>query len=154
MLELLAWLEVQYIGLKKNGYGNEELGGEILTPTSKELNLLKNEEVLEWFKDKKPTVVILAAAKVGGILANLAKPTEFLLENLKIQSNVIETSWKLGVKRLLFLGSSCIYPKFVEQPIKEDSLLTGPLEQTNESYALAKITGIKLCQALRIRIWI
>ena len=138
-----------YRNLKKKGYGNVDLGGEILMPTSKELNLLKNEEVLEWFNLKKPTVVILAAAKVGGILANLAKPTEFLLENLKIQSNVIETSWKLGVKRLLFLGSSCIYPKFAEQPIKEDSLLTGPLEQTNESYALAKITGIKLCQALR-----
>ena len=138
-----------YRNLKKKGYGDADLGGEILTPTSKELNLLKNEEVLEWFNLKKPTVVILAAAKVGGILANLAKPTEFLLENLKIQSNVIETSWKLGVKRLLFLGSSCIYPKFAEQPIKEDSLLTGPLEQTNESYALAKITGIKLCEALR-----
>ena len=140
-----------YRNLKKKGYGDVDLGGEILMPTSKELNLLKNEEVLEWFNLKKPTVVILAAAKVGGILANLAKPTEFLLENLKIQSNVIETSWKLGVKRLLFLGSSCIYPKYAKQPIKEEELLTGELEKTNECYAIAKISGIKLCESLRIQ---
>ena len=86
---------------------------------------------------------------MGGIYANNTYPTEFLLENLKIQNNLIQTSWEEGVKRLLFLGSSCIYPKFANQPIKEEYLLTGELEPTNENYALAKIAGIKLCQALR-----
>jgi GDP-L-fucose synthase len=94
-------------------------------------------------------VVVLAAAKVGGILANSTYPADFLLDNLKIQTNVIETAWRSGVRRLLFLGSSCIYPRLAEQPIKEEALLTGPLEPTNEWYAIAKITGIKLCQALR-----
>ena len=94
-------------------------------------------------------MVILAAAKVGGIQANNSYPADFLLDNLKIQSHVIETAWRSGVRRLLFLGSSCIYPKFAEQPIKEESLLTGPLEPTNEWYAIAKIAGIKLCAALR-----
>ena len=93
--------------------------------------------------------MILAAAKVGGIHANNTYPADFLLENLKIQSNVIETAWRVGVRRLLFLGSSCIYPKFADQPIKEEALLTGPLEPTNEWYAIAKIAGIKLCEALR-----
>jgi GDP-L-fucose synthase len=94
-------------------------------------------------------VVVLAAAKVGGIHANATYPADFLLQNLKIQTHVIETAWRSGVRRLLFLGSSCIYPKFAEQPIREEALLTGALEPTNEWYAIAKITGIKLCAALR-----
>ena len=94
-------------------------------------------------------VVVLAAAKVGGIQANKNQPADFLLDNLKIQTNVIEASWLSGVRRLLFLGSSCIYPKFSEQPIREEALLTGELEPTNEWYAIAKISGIKLCEALR-----
>ena len=102
-----------------------------------------------WFAEHKPTVVVLAAAKVGGIQANNTYPADFLLDNLKIQTNVIETAWRSGVRRLLFLGSSCIYPKFAEQPIREEALLTGPLEHTNEWYAIAKLTGIKLCEALR-----
>ncbi len=102
-----------------------------------------------WFAAFEPSVVVLAAAKVGGIHANNSYPADFLLENLKIQTNVIETAWRYGVRRMLFLGSSCIYPKFAEQPIKEESLLTGALEPTNEWYAIAKITGIKLCESLR-----
>ena len=105
--------------------------------------------VKDWFEINKPDVVVVAAAKVGGILANNNYPADFLLENLKIQTNIIETAWRSGVQRLLFLGSSCIYPKFAIQPIKEESLLTGALETTNEWYAIAKIAGIKLCQALR-----
>jgi GDP-L-fucose synthase len=96
-------------------------------------------------------VVVLAAAKVGGIAANSTYPADFLLENLKIQTHVIETAWRSGVRRLFFLGSSCIYPKFAEQPIREEALLTGALEPTNEWYAIAKIAGIKLCEALRIQ---
>ena len=96
----------------------------------------------------KPDVVVLAAAKVGGILANKTYPADFLLENLKIQAHVIESAWRHGVRRLLFLGSSCIYPKFAQQPIREESLLTGDLEPTNEWYAIAKIAGIKLCESL------
>ena len=103
----------------------------------------------QWFSQYQPSVVVLAAAKVGGIHANATYPADFLLENLKIQTNVIETAWQAGVRRLLFLGSSCIYPKFAQQPIKEESLLTGELEYTNEWYAIAKIAGIKLCEALR-----
>jgi GDP-L-fucose synthase len=94
-------------------------------------------------------VVVLAAAKVGGILANSTYPADFLLENLKIQNHVIEAAWRHGARRLLFLGSSCIYPKFAEQPIREEALLTGALEPTNEWYAIAKIAGIELCRALR-----
>ena len=118
-------------------------------PCRAELDLLDPLAVQKWFNDYQPTVVVLAAAKVGGILANDTYPADFLLDNLKIQTNVIETAWRSGVRRLLFLGSSCIYPKFAEQPIKEESLLTGPLEPTNEWYAIAKITGMKLCEALR-----
>ncbi len=121
----------------------------ILTASRKDLDLRIFSEVEKWFKLKKPDVVVIAAAKVGGILANSKYPTEFLLDNLKIQTNIIEISFKFKVKKLLFLGSSCIYPKFAEQPIKEESLLEGFLEPTNEYYALAKITGIKLCNALR-----
>ena len=122
-----------------------------LKPSSSELNLLNSQSVEQWFRKHHPTVVVLAAAKVGGIHANATYPADFLLENLKIQTNVIETAWRCGVRRLLFLGSSCIYPKFAEQPIKEEALLTGALEPTNEWYALAKISGIKLCQSLRIQ---
>ena len=119
-----------------------------LKPSRVELNLLDPLAVEHWFRDHQPSVVVLAAAKVGGIHANNTYPADFLLENIKIQTNVIETAWRSGVRRLLFLGSSCIYPKFAEQPIKEESLLTGPLESTNEWYAVAKIAGIKLCEAL------
>ena len=129
--------------LQRSGYEN------LLTASRDELDLLDLQAVQRWFADNNPTVVVLAAAKVGGIHANDTYPADFLLENLKIQTNVIETAWHNGVKRLLFLGSSCIYPKFSEQPIKEESLLTGPLEPTNEWYAIAKIAGIKLCESLR-----
>ena len=129
--------------LQNSGYEN------LLTASRGELDLLDLQAVQHWFAKNKPTVVVLAAAKVGGIHANKTYPADFLLENLKIQTNVIETAWRCGVKRLLFLGSSCIYPKFTEQPIKEESLLTGALEATNEWYAIAKIAGIKLCESLR-----
>ena len=102
-----------------------------------------------WFAENQPTVVVLAAAKVGGIAANSAYPADFLLDNLKIQTHVIETDWRSGVRRLLFLGSSCIYPKLAAQPIREEALLSGALEPTNEWYAIAKITGIKPCWARR-----
>ncbi|NBR44580.1 MAG: GDP-L-fucose synthase [Synechococcaceae bacterium WB5_2B_268] len=121
----------------------------LLTAPRTELNLLDAAAVQQWFTENKPTVVVLAAARVGGILANNSYPADFLLDNLKIQNNVIETAWRSGVRRLLFLGSSCIYPKFAEQPIQEEALLTGALEATNEWYAIAKIAGIKLCAALR-----
>ena len=129
--------------LERSGYHQQ------LKPSRAELNLLDPLAVQQWFAKYQPTVVVLAAAKVGGIHANNTYPADFLLENLKIQTNVIETAWRSGVRRLLFLGSSCIYPKFSEQPIKEDELLTGSLEPTNEWYAIAKIAGIKLCEALR-----
>ena len=129
--------------LIKKGYTN------LLCPSRKELNLLSFHEVENWFKNNKPDIVILAAAKVGGIYANSEYKADFILENLKIQNNVIENAWKSNVKRFLFLGSSCIYPKLAEQPLKEKYLLTGPLENTNESYAIAKIAGIKLCSALK-----
>ena len=135
--------------LENSGYGKKLNNGEILKPNSKQLNLLNNNDVDLWFKVNKPTVVIIAAAKVGGIFANSNQPADFLLKNLKIQNNLIEYSYKYRVKRLLFLGSSCIYPKFSQQPIREEYLLTGTLEATNEWYAIAKIAGIKLCQALR-----
>ena len=129
--------------LIKKGYKN------LLCPSRKDLNLLNFSEVDNWFKINNPDVVILAAAKVGGIHANSNYSGDFILENLKIQNNVIENSWKYKVKKFLFLGSSCIYPKLAKQPLKEEYLLTGPLENTNESYAIAKIAGIKLCMALR-----
>jgi GDP-L-fucose synthase len=134
--------------LMAKGYG-EAGGGALLTAARSELDLLDPVAVGDWFAANKPDVVILAAAKVGGIHANATYPADFLLDNLKIQNHVIETAWRSGVRRLLFLGSSCIYPKFAEQPITEDALLTGPLEPTNEWYAIAKIAGIKLCEALR-----
>ncbi len=135
--------------LISKGYGRAETGGEIFIPNRKTLNYLNFSEVKEWFAENSPNIVIVAAAKVGGIVANASNPTQFLLDNLKIQTNLIENAWKHDVKRLLFLGSSCIYPKFATQPIDEESLLTGSLESTNECYAIAKIAGIKLCEALR-----
>ena len=129
--------------LDRAGYSQQ------LKPCRSELDLLDPLAVQQWFSEHQPTVVVLAAAKVGGIQANATYPADFLLENLNIQTHVIETAWRSGVRRLLFLGSSCIYPKFAEQPIKEDALLTGPLEPTNEWYAIAKIAGIKLCESLR-----
>ena len=137
--------------LLEKGYGDKKLGGSLLMPSRKELDLLNLENVKIWFESNKPTVVILAAAKVGGILANSIYPYDFLIENLKIQQNVIETAWLNGVKRFLFLGSICIYPKFAKQPIEEEELLTGALEKTNECYAMAKISGIKLCESLRMQ---
>ena len=129
--------------LQRAGYN------QLLTATRQELDLLDPLAVQSWFAEQQPTVVVLAAAKVGGIHFNDTYPADFLLDNLKIQTHVIETAWRSGVRRLLFLGSSCIYPRLAEQPIKEEALLTGPLEPTNEWYAIAKITGIKLCEALR-----
>ena len=125
--------------LKKRGYNN------ILTATREELNLLDTQAVENWFNKYKPNVVVLAAGKVGGIHANSKYPSDFLLENIKIQTNVIETAWRANARRLLFLGSSCIYPKHSEQPIREEALLTGALEPTNQWYAVAKICGLKLC---------
>jgi len=135
--------------LKKAGYDDDNNNGKLLTPTRKELDLENYDSVKKWYKENKPTIVIIAAAKVGGIFANNNQPYDFLLENLKIETNLIEISWKFKVKSLIFLGSSCIYPKFAKQPIKEEYLLTDTLEKTNEFYALAKIAGIKLCQALK-----
>jgi len=134
--------------LKNNGYGTEG-NGQILTPTHSQLDLLDGPKTKEWFQQYRPDIVIVAAARVGGILANKNSPADFIIENLCIQNNVILTSWKTGVRRLLFLGSSCIYPKFCKQPIKESELLTSSLESTNEFYAVAKISGLKLCEALR-----
>ena len=137
--------------LKKinNTFQNKHCKNEILSISRDKLDLRDSNEVERWFKLKKPNIVIIAAAKVGGIYANDKNPADFLLDNLKIQNNLIENSFKFGVRRLLFLGSSCIYPKFANQPIKEEELLTNSLEPTNEWYAIAKISGIKLCEALR-----
>ena len=137
--------------LQRSGYGDPAQGGELLTPNRQELNLLDDVAVRSWMSEKQPDVVVLAAATVGGIEANRSRPTDFLLENLRIETQVIEAAWRAGVRRLLFLGSSCIYPKFAEQPIREESLLTGALEPTNAWYAIAKIAGIKLCEALRLQ---
>ena len=122
---------------------------QLLTAPRSELDLLDPQAVAHWFAAQRPDVVILAAARVGGILANNTYPADFLLENLKIQNHVIENAWRHGTRRLLFLGSSCIYPKHAAQPIQEEALLTGSLEPTNEWYAIAKIAGIQLCRALR-----
>ena len=134
--------------LIKKGYGNISKGGLILNPHKKELNLENFKKVNEWFNKYKPTIVIIAAAKVGGINANKSYPYDFIIRNLKIQNNIIENSFLSNVKRLLFLGSSCIYPKFSPQPILEEYLLTNSLEETNEFYAIAKISGLKLCESL------
>jgi GDP-L-fucose synthase len=127
--------------LRENGYKN------LILVTSNELDLRNQSEVLDFFKKTKPEYVFLAAAKCGGIKDNIEHPVQFLEDNLKIQSSVISSSYKIGVKKLMFLGSACIYPKECPQPIKEDYLLSGYLEPTNEAYSLAKIAGIKLCQA-------
>ena len=137
--------------LQRHGYGNPSEGGALLTPNREELNLLDDGAVSKWMNNNRPDVVVLAAATVGGIEANRSRPADFLLQNLRIETHVIEAAWRAGVRRLLFLGSSCIYPKFAEQPIREEALLTGALEPTNEWYAVAKIAGIKLCEALRIQ---
>ncbi|MEN9207478.1 MAG: GDP-L-fucose synthase [Gloeomargarita sp. GMQP_bins_120] len=121
----------------------------LLTATRQELDLRDERAVGRWFDQHRPEYVFLAAAKVGGILANATYPVDFLQDNLQIQTNVIAHSFRTSVKKLLFLGSSCIYPKFAPQPIKEEYLLTGALEPTNQWYAVAKIAGIKLCQAYR-----
>tara|TARA_Y100001933_G_scaffold256914_1_gene302323 strand:+ start:458 stop:1462 length:1005 start_codon:yes stop_codon:yes gene_type:complete len=129
------------------GYNEENL----LCPRRESLDLLNYKKLSEWFIHNKPSIVIIAAAKVGGIYANSEEPFDFILQNLKIQTNIIELSWINNVKKLLFLGSSCIYPKYSPQPINENHLLKNSLEQTNEFYAIAKIAGIKLCQSLMIQ---
>ena len=129
--------------LRKFGYKN------IITVSRKELDLRNQIKVKRWFKENSPDIVILAAAKVGGILANSIYPYDFIIENIQIQTNVIESAFQNSVKRLLFLSSSCAYPKKCSQPIKEEYLLSNYLEKTNENYALAKIVGMKFCEALR-----
>ena len=129
--------------LEERGYTN------IICRTHKELDLTRQADVEKLFAEEKPEYVFLAAAKVGGIQANNTRPAEFIYENLMIESNIIHSAYKYRVKKLLFLGSSCIYPKFANQPIKEEYLLTGELEPTNEAYAIAKITGIELCKFYR-----
>ena len=124
-------------------------GCEVLTAGRDTLDLTDQAAVRAWFAQNRPDGVFLAAARVGGIHANNVYPADFLYDNLMIEANIIEAAWRSDVAKLLFLGSSCIYPKFAEQPIREDSLLTGALEPTNEWYAVAKIAGIKLCQAYR-----
>ncbi|MGZ3810374.1 MAG: GDP-L-fucose synthase [Mucilaginibacter sp.] len=132
-----------YRKLEKEGYTN------IITRLSAELDLRKQDDVADFFEQEKPDYVFLAAAKVGGIVANNTYRAEFLYDNLQIQNNIIHSSYKVGVKKLMFLGSSCIYPKLAPQPLKEEYLLTGLLEPTNEPYAIAKIAGIKMCDAYR-----
>lgn len=127
--------------LALEGYGN------LIVKTRRELDLLNQEAVKTFFERERPDYVFLAAARVGGIWANKSYKADFIYENLQVQNNVIHSSWKTGVKKLLFLGSSCIYPRLCPQPIKEEYLLTGPLEETNDAYAVAKIAGIKTCQS-------
>ncbi|WP_038161697.1 GDP-L-fucose synthase [Verrucomicrobium sp. BvORR106] len=122
---------------------------QVLTAAREELDLVRQSSVEAWFEKHRPEVVIVAAAKVGGIHANHTYPADFLYDNLMIASNCVHAAYKVGVRRLLFLGSSCIYPRLAPQPMPEDSLLTGPLEVTNEAYAVAKIAGLKLCQHYR-----
>ena len=129
--------------LKQKGYTN------LLGKTSTELDLRNQQAVINYYASEKPDVVIDAAAKVGGILANNDYPYQFLMENMQIQNNLIHGALNAGIEKFIFLGSSCIYPKFAPQPLKEEYLLTGSLEPTNEWYALAKITGVKACQAIR-----
>ena len=129
--------------LQKNNFTN------LITRTHDELDLLNQKDVYDFFNTEKPEYVFLAAAKVGGIMANKTYPADFIYQNLQVQNNVIDAAHRHQVKKLLFLGSSCIYPKLAPQPIKEEYLLTGPLEPTNDAYAIAKIAGIKMCQAYR-----
>jgi GDP-L-fucose synthase len=132
------WRELQRLGYRN-----------LIGKAHKELDLLDAEAVRRFYTDARPEYVVLAAAKVGGIFANNQYPADFIYQNLQIQNNLIEAARQAGAEKLLFLGSSCIYPKLAPQPLKEEYLLTGPLEPTNEWYAIAKITGIKLCQAYR-----
>jgi GDP-L-fucose synthase len=127
----------------------KKIGQKLLIAKRDELDLSNSTEVLKYFQAHKPDSVILAAARVGGIYANLSHKADFLVDNLKIQNSVILGALEAGIKNFIFLGSSCIYPKDATQPMKEDSLLTGPLELTNEAYALAKISGVKLCEYIR-----
>lgn len=129
--------------LKKEGFNN------LILRTSSELDLRNQQAVREFMQQEKPDYVFVAAAKVGGILANNTYRAEFIYDNIMMQSNIIHNSWANGVKKLMFLGSSCIYPKMAPQPLKEEYLLTGLLEETNEPYAIAKIAGIKMCDAYR-----
>lgn len=129
--------------LEAKGYNN------LIGKTSKELDLKNQKAVQDFIKSEKPDVIIDAAAKVGGILANDSFPYAFLMENMQIQNNLIATAHEMGIKKFIFLGSSCIYPKFAPQPLKEEHLLTDTLEPTNEWYAIAKISGVKLCEAIR-----
>jgi GDP-L-fucose synthase len=129
--------------LVNKGYSN------LIGQTSKDLDLRNQQNVLKYFTNEKPEVVIDAAARVGGILANNNYPYQFLMENMQIQNNLIDASLIADVQKFIFLGSSCIYPKFAPQPLLEDSLLTSSLEPTNEWYAIAKITGVKACEAIR-----
>lgn len=122
---------------------------EIVTVPRAELDLRRQAEVEDWLAATRPDAIFLAAATVGGIHANSTRPAEFIHDNLAIQTNIIHGAWRTGVAKLLFLGSSCIYPRLAPQPIREDSLLTGPLEPTNDAYAVAKIAGITMCQAYR-----
>src|SRR5262245_28156039 len=122
---------------------------EIITADRSAVDLTRQEAVERWMADARPKAIFVAAAKVGGILANSTSPAMFLYDNLMIGANIIHAAWRTGVEKLVFLGSSCIYPKHAPQPIPEEALLGGPLEPTNESYAVAKIAGIKLCQAYR-----
>ena len=131
--------------LEKAGYTN------LLVKTRQDLDLSNQDAVYAWFEESRPKYVILAAAKVGGIVANATYPGDFIRENLQIQNNVIDASYRAGVKRLLFLGSSCIYPKLCPQPIREEYLLTGPLEPTNRAYAIAKIAGIEMCRSYNVQ---
>lgn len=130
-----------YRALQQSGYTN------LIVRTSSELDLRNKDSVDEFFKEEQPEFVFLAAAKVGGIVANNESPGDFIRDNLLIQTNVIDAAYRNDVKKLLFLGSTCIYPKFASQPLKEEYLLTGPLEETNNAYAIAKIAGITMCQS-------
>jgi len=134
-----------YRKLVSSGFDN------IITRSSSELDLRNQQDVADFFETEQPDYVFLAAAKVGGIVANNTYRADFLYENLSIQNNVIHQAYKTGVKKLMFLGSSCIYPKLAPQPLKEEALLTGLLEETNEPYAIAKIAGIKMCDAYRFQ---
>ncbi|WP_088654942.1 GDP-L-fucose synthase family protein [Geofilum rhodophaeum] len=134
-----------YRHLHRQGYKH------LLTADRQQLDLLDQAAVAAWFEEEKPEFVFLAAAKVGGIMANNTYRADFLYENLQIQNNIIHSAWKSGVKKLLFLGSSCIYPKECAQPMTEEALLTGPLEYTNEPYAIAKIAGMKMCEAYNLQ---
>ncbi len=142
--DTVGWWDRRFSGdCSRQGYNN------LLTATSREVDLREQVAVRDFLLREKPDYVFLAAARVGGIVANDSYPADFIYQNLMIECNVIESSRLAGVEKLLFLGSTCIYPRMAPQPLKEEYLLTGPLETTNEWYAVAKIAGIKLCQAYR-----